>query len=322
MSRATRIAANQPGRVANAPVIVVDGFLPGQLAMAMRRDIETHFARPDTHARDTHQVWNYWFIPELYTYLRTDADRVIGHENASGFHTALRQWSTANLGLAGVTSAYLSLYVDGCRQGWHNDSLNGRFAFVYSLTRNERRTIGGETLVQREGDPFRSHLAKANAGRGFYEAIEPRFNRLVVFDDRLPHAVERVEGSMDPVEGRFVLHGHLREAGAIVAGALPAGEIAAPLNDALARFAADFAGTVALYHGILSLRVTIGASGAVEACDILVDRVVHPDPGHVEWEAVRASLIGSLKALKFAPTNGRTVLLQPVMFGATAPGPG
>jgi hypothetical protein len=131
-----------------------------------------------------------------------------------------------------------------------------------------------------------------------------------------------VEGSMDPVEGRFVLHGHLREAGAIVAGTLPAEAIAGPLNDALARFAADFAGTVALYHGILSLRVTIGASGAVEACDILVDRVVHPDPGHVEWEAVRASLIGSLKALKFAPTNGRTVLLQPVMFGATAPGPG
>jgi hypothetical protein len=321
MSRAARAGAKQPGRSADAPVIVVDGFLPGQLAMAMRRDIDAHFAKPGAHARESHQVWNYWYVPELYTYLRTDADRVIGRENASGFHSALRQWSTANLGLADVTAAYLSLYVDGCRQGWHNDSLNGRFAFVYSLTRNERRTIGGETLVQREGDPFRSHLGNANAGRGFYETIEPRFNRLVVFDGRLPHAVERVEGSMDPVEGRFVLHGHLREAGAIVAGALTAAAIADPLNKALARFAADSAGAVALYHGILSLRVTIAASGAVEACDILVDRVIHPDPGHVEWDAVRAGLVARLKALKFAPSDGRTVLLQPLLFGARAPGP-
>jgi len=54
-----------------APLIVVDAFLPASLALEMRRDIETHFAKPEEHRAETHQVWNYWFVPESYTYLRT-----------------------------------------------------------------------------------------------------------------------------------------------------------------------------------------------------------------------------------------------------------
>ena len=241
MSRTAR-RDSQPEATASQPVIVVDGFLPGRLAMAMRRDIDAHFASPQAHRRETHQVWNYWFVPELYTYLRTDADRVIGREHVDAFHEALREWSTGHLGMAQVTWPYLSLYVPGCRQDWHNDARNGRFAYVYSLTRNERRTSGGETLVLREGDPFRGNLVSATSGRGFYEAIEPRFNRLVIFDDRLPHAVERVDGLMDPVEGRIVLHGHLSEGSAIIAGALPAAAATNQLNDTLGKFGAELGG--------------------------------------------------------------------------------
>lgn len=317
MSRTTR-SANQSADTASQAVIVVDGFLPGRLAMAMRRDIDAHFANPVGHGRDTHQVWNYWFVPELYTYLRTDADRVIGRDHIDGFHNALREWSSSHLGMAVVSWPYLSLYVPGCRQGWHNDARNGRFAFVYSLTRNERRTTGGETLVLHEGDPFRGHLASAAAGRSLYETIEPRFNRLVIFDDRLPHAVERVDGMMDPVEGRFVLHGHLSEGSAIIAGALPAAAATDRLNEALAGFGIEMAASVALYRGPLVFRMTVNAAGAVEACDILVDRVIHPDQGHVGWEPIRADLAARLKALKFPAAQGRTVLIQPVLFGGAA----
>ena len=301
--------------IASQPIRVVDGFLPGRLAMAMRRDIDAHFVSPEAHRRDTHQVWNYWFVPELYAYLRTDADRVIGREHIDAFHGALREWSTSHLGMAQASRPYLSLYVPGCRQGWHNDARNGRFAFVYSLTRNERRTTGGETLILHEGDPFRDHLVSATAGRGLYETIEPRFNRLVIFDDRLPHAVERVDGSMDPVEGRFVLHGHLSEGSAIIAGALPAAAATKQLNDTLATFGAGLAATIALYAGPLVFRLTINALGAVETCEIIVDRVIHPDPGHVGWEEVRGDLAGRFKALKFPAAKGRTVLIQPVLFG-------
>jgi len=302
-----------------APLIVVDGFLPAELASELRRDIETHFAKPEEHRSETHQVWNYWFVPESYTYLRTAPEKVIERARIEAFHNALRNWSIATLGMAKVTWPYLSLYVNGCRQNWHNDSVNGRFGFVYSLTRDERRTIGGETLVRKEIDPFRAHLAKAGAGREFYQVIEPRFNRLVIFDDRLPHSVERVDGSMDPVEGRFVLHGHLSEGGTIIGGALSEDTIAAPLLEVLGQIRKELSAEVALYNGPLILRLTIAAGGAVAACQVMVDRVLHPDPGHVEWDWLRAKLVERFEGLRFPPADGETVLIQPLLFGGPVP---
>jgi len=37
--------------------------------------------------------------------------------------------------------------------------------------------------------------------------IEPHFNRLTLFDPRSPHGVQLVEGTMDPLQSRVVLHG-------------------------------------------------------------------------------------------------------------------
>ena len=73
-----------------APLIVVDGFLPPELALEMRRDIETHFAKPEGHRPETHQVWNYWFVPDSYTYLRTAPEKVIERARTRGqFRCAL-----------------------------------------------------------------------------------------------------------------------------------------------------------------------------------------------------------------------------------------
>ena len=306
----------------SAPLIVIDGFLPVELALQMRRNIDEHFANPHLHRAETHQVWNYWFVPELYTYLRASPEKVIGHDRVTAFHSALRNWSTATLGMANVTWPYLSLYVGGCRQGWHNDSLNGRFGFVYSLTRDLRRTIGGETLVQRESDPFRGNLTQPQAGRGFYETVEPRFNRLVVFDDRLPHAVERIDGSMDPVEGRFVIHGHLSEGGMIIEGALPGAAIAGPVGDLLRRFHDEAAAAAVLYHGPLILRLQIKESGGVADCTVLLDRVMHPDPGHADWERLRARLVDRFQGTTFPPAAGETLLILPISFGKLPAGSG
>ena len=305
--------AGAPGR---APVLVGDGFLPVELAESMRRDVEAHFAAPSAHRPDTHQVWNYWFVPELYTYLRTSPEKVIHRDRVKSFIEALGGWSLAVLGMGRVTWPYLSLYVGGCRQGWHNDSGNGRFAYVYSLTKNERRTVGGETLVLREDDPFRSNLARPTAGRGLYEMIEPRFNRLVVFDDRLPHAVERVDGAMDPVEGRFVLHGHLSEAGPVVSGALPANATLEPIVAALRAFITEASATAALYNGPLVLHLSIDPAGSVKNCAVLLDRVMHRDPGEAGWDILRARLVALLGELKFPHAEGETVVLLPVMFNA------
>ena len=136
------------------PPLIVDGFLPAEMALQLRRAIDEHFANPQAHRPEAHDVWNYWFVPELYTDLRARPEKVLGQEWAAAFHEALRRWSIKTLGMSNVSWPYLSLYVPGCRQGWHNDSLNGRFGFIYSLTRDLRRTVGGETVVRREADPF------------------------------------------------------------------------------------------------------------------------------------------------------------------------
>src|SRR5262249_10272916 len=156
-----------------------DNFLGTDVAQAMRKDVEEHFADPSRHRPETHQVWNYWFVPRLYTYLRTQPEKIIQPRIVEHFVSTLRNWSSESLGLEKVTWPYLSLYVNGCSQGLHNDSQNGRFAFVYSLTRIERRTTGGQTLLLREGDLFRRYLRKPSAGITFCELIEPQFNRLV-----------------------------------------------------------------------------------------------------------------------------------------------
>jgi hypothetical protein len=44
-----------------ASLIVVDGFLPPDLALELRRDIESHFANPAEHRPDTHRCAQSWW---------------------------------------------------------------------------------------------------------------------------------------------------------------------------------------------------------------------------------------------------------------------
>jgi 2OG-Fe(II) oxygenase superfamily len=298
-----------------APHLVIDDFLPLEVAARLRADIERHFAEPGRHQRDTHQVWNYWFVPGLYTYLRTAPEKILQRADVDLFAEVLSSWSASRLGLRHVTWPYLSLYVDGCRQNLHNDSANGAFAFVYSLTRNERKTTGGETIVLHEGDLFRDHVAKPQAGRGLYDAIEPRFNRLVVFDDRLVHGVERIEGSMDPREGRVVLHGHLRADGPLVAGALSAAQVDDAATQIWTGFLNAAAARARLYHGPIALRFQVAASGQVESCAVLMDRVVATDASDVGWPALANELVVTLGRHRFPLAEGPTVVIQPFLFG-------
>jgi hypothetical protein len=288
----------------------------------MRADIEAHFANPMKHHADIHQVWNYWFVTGLYTYLKTQPEKVIAHDKVEQFLQALRRWSIDLLGLGGVTWPFLSLYVNGCSQGLHNDSKNGRFGFVYSLTPLERRTMGGETIVLREGDLFRRNLRSSNAGTGLYELIEPRFNRLVLFDDRMVHGVSRVSGSMDPIDARCVIHGHIQETGPLVVGALSKEAIRAGIRRALERFATGRTAVIPHYHGPIAFRFTISSAGKVIQVRTLLDRVFHEQDGHGGWEPIRASLIDSLLSGTFPAALGETIVTLPMTFGGPVRQPG
>jgi hypothetical protein len=297
------------------PFVIIDDFLPADLAHAMRKDIDEHFGHPSDHRPDSHQIWNYWHVPGSYTYLRTRPEKVIDPSRVDVFINTLRDWSIDVFGFARVTRPYLSLYVAGCGQGLHNDSKNGRFAFVYSLTRNDRRTSGGETIVLREGDLFRRNLRVANAGIGFRELIEPRFNRLVIFDDRLVHGVERLDGSMDPGEGRFVLHGHLEEAGPIITGSLPLETLRPGICAAVDRFVTDYSAAIHLYHGPLVLRLQISREGTVRDIRVILDRVIDEQGGSSDWKQIKEDLLDALRKAAFPTAQHDTKVTLPITFG-------
>jgi hypothetical protein len=202
-------AARPTDLVAAAGHLVMPDFYAE--AAVLRAAIESHFANPTAHSPDTHQIWNYWHVPDMYTYLRTLPQKLIPAPLLAGLFNHLAAWTRQNLNCV-PADAYLSLYVDGCRQELHNDALNGRYGYVYSLTRwRERRFSGGETMIMKPAALAQSMAGGgAMAGLSFYDLIPAEFNQLLVFDDRLPHAVRQVNGVMDPLEGRLVIHGHLK----------------------------------------------------------------------------------------------------------------
>jgi len=121
---------------------------------------------------------------------------------------------------------------------------------------------------------------------------------------------------MDPREGRFVLHGHLRDGGPIIEGTLAAGVVNKVVVDAMGAFLAKPHAEVRLRHGPLVLRLTVGRAGEVESCHVIVDRVVRSDHGSdAAWNGFVDGLVTTLRVLKFPPSGGITTLVQPILFG-------
>lgn len=287
--------------------LIVDDFLPADEAGSMRVDIDSHFANPGQHQPATHQVWNYWHVPGSYTYLRTTPEKVIEQPKVEHFVDKLRSWAAENLGLAMVTWPYLSLYVPGCLQGLHNDSTNGRLGYVFSLTRNDRKTIGGETVIVHDRDLFRTSLDKAQAGIDLFDLVDPRFNRLTLFDDRIPHAVQRVDGPMDPLEGRFVLHGHISEAGLIAKGALSVDVVQERVQGAVEELRSSFGSEV---RGPLVMSLQINQYGRVESVRPLFDRMV----SETDLYSVREAVTERLGAVRFPAMPDSTHANIPLIF--------
>jgi hypothetical protein len=207
---------------------VVDGFLPPDpsapgSALGLRAVFDAHHDDP----RRTHAyrfVWDYWHVPNQYTLLRTPAADYFPARDFAALERRLGAYARDELGCAGVTPVWLSCYVEGMRQELHADVPHGPWAFVLSLTRWDERTwTGGETLILKPEtlDYWSGFDADATVERGsLVELVPPKFNRLTVFDPRLPHGVPVVEGVRDPSQGRLVLHGWFNEPEPSLRGAL------------------------------------------------------------------------------------------------------
>jgi hypothetical protein len=294
-------------------VVIVDKFAPE--GRALRDTFDERFAEPRS-TRGDRFVWDWWHVPGQYTALRTPAWTYFPKKTYEAFHRRLVAWGRATLGCHDISPPWLSCYVDGCRQELHGDLPHGPWAFVYSLTPWQGRTFrGGETLLLRDEvldfwQDFRS--VRAVEEHELLRAVEPRFDRLVVFDPRIPHGVRTVTGTRDPREGRLVIHGWFVQPRPFVEGALPVRALSQKIEDlggALGAWLGDLP-----IAGMLSLAFTVDAQGRAKNVRLLSDTTRVP----LADEQARRTVVRRIRAFvatwTFGKQRGTSQVTLPLVF--------
>lgn len=290
-----------------------DGFYPG--ARALRGYFDQQFADP-TSVDGKRFVWDFWHVPDQYRLLRTPAYHYFPRKMYDEFHRHLVAWGRRTLGCWDISPPWLSAYVDGCFQEFHADVPHGPWAYVLSLCPTRPMYRGGETELLR---PEIMSLW-ANQGRlanfeksGILDSITPKFNRLTVFDGRVPHRVRRVDGPLSPEEGRLVIHGWFTRPKTYIDGFHPAARCEAALEEAFEEVAALVGSWDAHPTGTLSVFLKTGKDGDVREAKLLSNSVVTLF-GERDARLDRA-ILEIYRKINFGRAKGPTEMVVPLVLG-------
>ena len=288
--------------------------------------------------------WDYWHVENQYTQLRTPAkeyyyEREILNEFYAKFEEELLKYARENLALSNFTPIWMSCYVDGMGQELHADVPHGPLAFVFSLTKNfddsdddkssspsksGRYFRGGETTILRP--------ERANYWQSFdpteivertqlFEEIEPKFNRLTIFDPRLPHGVREVKGTKDVSKGRLVLNGWFNEPAISCQGGLTIEDVGKVLDAKLDLLYEELE-TLPAMIGFAALRMEIEAeTGHVDSISWGADTVApalslrDPDEVTETRDVVLATIAGMMSECVFPSSKEKSSICVPFVFG-------
>jgi hypothetical protein len=268
--------------------LVIPDFLPE--AEEMRTEFDDRLRDLRSTGPDRF-VWDYWHMPDQYTYVRTYGDRYFRDELTTALLDRVSEWGMETLGCGSIRPPWLSYYVEGCVQELHADVPHGPWAYVFSLTRWEERGFsGGETILLRpESLDFWRNF---DSGRDLeaddmVERIPTTFNQLTVFDARIPHGVRMVRGTHDPLDSRIVLHGWFESPELTTSEELQDKKSLAALNLALNGVGGRLEALDSL-AGLVTVRLEFGRDGTVDAARVLSNTLVSTagDPG-AAGEAIR-----------------------------------
>jgi hypothetical protein len=294
-------------------VLIVDGFSPE--AAGLRDVFDARFENPRSTRADRF-VWDWWHVPGQYTALRTPAWTYFPSASYRRFHRALVQWGRETLGCHDISPPWLSLYIEGCKQELHGDLPHGPWAFVFSLTDWRRRVFsGGETLLVRdEVLDFWQDFASVRGveERELIRAIEPRMNRLTVFDPRIPHGVRRVSGTHDPREGRLVIHGWFVQPRPFVVGPLSTKQLGVRIADLTDQLGAVI-GSLPM-AGLVSFAFDVERSGRVSGVRLLSDTTRVPRAEERERKRVIARIRTDIAKWRFPAQRAQSRVTLPFVF--------
>jgi hypothetical protein len=218
--------------------LIEDDFYEG--AGALRSAFEASVSDRSSPFDPARFVWEYWHVAGQFSQHRVPARQFFDRSLIEDFERRLLSWAGRELGLSQIgASPWLSFLLDGDFQALHRDTPNGQFAFSFGLSKPLRpRFRGGETKLARpelldywRHPSFRSHEAHTP----LFDIVPARFNRLVMFDSRIPHAVQRVEGPRVPLDGRVAIQGWVRASGCVIEGAIARDAIEPLFDDGLAK---------------------------------------------------------------------------------------
>jgi hypothetical protein len=294
-------------------VLIEDGFF------SRAADLRKHFEKNFKDPRENHSqrfVWDYWHVPGQYRLIRTPAYFYFPKKTYQDFHSYLVQWGRENLGCHDISPPWLSYYTEGCRQELHADVPHGPWAFVYSLSPKRIRFTGGETLILK--DEVLNYWTRFSAERqqeknSFTERITPNFNRLVVFDPRVPHGVSEVEGVIDPMNARLVIHGWFVKPRPYVVGGLTVGAVEKVLSGLLMDSQPYFQQMGAV-HGTVSIRFFVSAAGQVRSAKILTNTVQGLENPFEQRRYFHSWLKAFNKSLRFPAAKGPSKVTLPLLF--------
>ena len=282
--------------------------------------------------------WDYWHVENQYAQLRTPAkDYFYENDVYDQFERELLTYSKGHLGLSNFTPIWMSCYVDGMGQELHADVPHGPLAFVFSLTknfddddndnRNKRRYFtGGETTILR---PERANYwqrfdpTEIVERTQLFEEIEPKFNRLTIFDPRLPHGGREVKGTKDVTKGRLVLNGWFNEPAISVEGGLTIEDVGKALDAKLEELYEELE-TLPAMTGFAALRMEVASvDGNVERVSWGADTVAPAtslrDPNEITEtrDAVLATIAGMMSECVFpsSPNGKNSSICVPFVFG-------
>ncbi len=293
----------------------VDRFYSG--ATKLRDHFEKRFANPRA-ADGGRFVWDYWHVPNQYTSLRTPAYEFFPEAIYAPLHKALVKFGRERLGCHDISPPWMSCYVNDCSQSLHADVPHGPWAYVFSLTPwKGRKFTGGETMLLRNEILNYWGEGAGSLTGGFFESeqiftkVPSLFNRLTVFDPRVPHGVVPVQGPHDVRDGRLVIHGWFVQPRPFIEGPLPLARLSQALK--------DFEG--ALHEilsmgleasGVLSIRLHVAADGRVTKAILLTNSLRGPDQKDANTLAREAARFW--QGAQFGKSRGPSKVTIPVVF--------
>jgi hypothetical protein len=301
----------------NLSLITVDNF--SSSAKELRNHFESRFQPSELPASDRF-VWDWWHVPDQYTLLRTPAYHYFPEKMYMQIHKQLVMWGRKNLGCWDITPPWLSCYIDGCKQELHADVPHGPWAFVYSLSPQKPKYRGGETLLLKDQTlNYWQNFSQTQDRElsSFIDRVPARFNRLVVFDPRIPHGVTEVSGVKDPRDGRLVVHGWFSLPKTYIEGGLAikssfSKKTESLLNEAFGEIA-EFTQTEKLCQGVISLKILVQPSGQISSVNFLTNSVILLNGESAD--RLNKFILSSYKRLSFPRTNSKSEIVVPLVFG-------